>query len=705
MRIQTNTAVAADTCIDLLARRGRAGVKSSIDLFLHLTSSLYSNNWWAILRELSANCADIHSRVGQTRPWEIQGPTETDPMLVFTDYGSGLSDNFILGLNDDGTPADDGLFIMGSSSKLDIPTEIGGFGAGFKSVFSKADQVIVESRYFGTRTTFAAYKDKDPDTQGVAIFVDVVEKILTDEPAGLTIRIPVAADDIPEVNKLIAKHLWRFDPQPISNVKLRQVTHLIKTPLFSLRPAERSNGYTYGRSENNVAYAIMGGIAYPIDPDSLGLGYSDPIKKVLNSPLDIHFELGEVCPTMNRERLNYQPRTIEGVKAKVKQVLLDLKAHVELQVAGQPNLWSARQFWNKELTSEIRELLQSAPPTYQTYSLSDSFTVNHDTPIFINLSDKALKLQRPGLQRTYRVHAYVNTTFLRWDPASTISPSSLQRRLVSWGLQHQKHVVIIEADAATTSTILETKFGGAPLTAQIDDDTMPDLGLVRNSSHTPAQRQPLAKFHRVDRYGNRQEIELDPTISHVYCITKSWKPIDPLDAKNIAAESLATLVKTHFEKELILIPATFKKPPSPNWVNAFDILRALANQTLLDPLFLAALQNNEDLSEFAGTQALSLIKQFRSTATVPTKPRSPIGRLYARHAKLTAHPAYPKQADLQNLIRLFNLTPPTLTADPTLDPQIKEIEEAYPLIRLIGEYRWNAPANTAAHWVQYANAI
>ena len=702
MRIQTNTAVAAETSIIAAPnRRGRAGVKSSIDLFLHLTSSLYSNNWWAILRELSANCADIHQRVGQTRPWEIKGPTPVDPTLVFTDYGSGLSDNFILGLNDDGTAADDGLFVMGSSSKLDLPTEIGGFGAGFKSVFSKADQVIVESRYFGTATTFAAYKDKDPETQGVAIFVDIADKTPCDT-SGLTITIPVAADDIEEVNKLIAKHLWRFDPQPISSVPLKQVTPLIKTDLFSLRPAPK-DGY-YGRNSENSAHAIMGGIAYPIDPDSLGLSYSDPIKKVLNSPIDIHFALGEVCPTMNRERLNYQPRTIEGIKTKVALVLASLRDYVTAQVAGQPNLWSARQFWQKELSSEIRELLRLDSPTYNSLSLSDSFTAQPPMGTqFISISDKQLALQRPNLTPTHRVHAYINTIFLQLDPATTISPSSLQRRLVRWGLARKKHVVIIKATPQVTTEILTVQFGGAPLTLQIDDTTMPDPGLAPRDPRNPTIRLPLAKFHQVDRHDVHREVTLDPNISHIYVITKSWKPIDPLDIKNFGAGDLAQLVKTHFERDLVLIPATFKKPPNTNWINAFDALRALARRTLADPAFLQDLQVQEDLSTFAGTNTLKLLQQFEDTP--PAKPRSLIGKLYARRHQLRAQPQYPKMSELRSLIRVLGLTPPTLTPDPTLEPQIKAVAAAYPLITLIGEYRYGKPAPTKADWVAYANSL
>jgi hypothetical protein len=706
MRIYTNTAEKIETSLPANTRQGRGGIKSDFRLFFHLVDSLYSDKWDAICRELMSNCKDIHTRIGQTRPFEVVAPTAMNPTLSFIDYGTGLTDDFVL----------DCLFVIGETSKENAAAEIGGFGAGLKSVFSKSKQVTVESRLDGIKTIFSAYIGEDtsqpptidPVTKLEAyppgIFVDILGKVPTNDPNGLTISIPVPTEEFAKVNEVIAKRAWRFVPQPITNVKLPQRRVLIHTELFTMR----ESSHTYG--SDNTAQAVMGGIAYPIDLEPLKLPYSSPVRRLLQTPIDLQFEMGEVFPTMNRERLNYQPHTISNVIAKAEKVISVLREEVQKKIETAATHWDAIVLWRKEVSSETRNLLDRDKPTYKGKPLDDYFepkSPNHSND-FCRLEGKRLSFATIPLDSWSR-DAYVhpqNTVLIHWPKDSLISRPSASRRLRDWGISKHRDVVIFRCDP----TEMAAMCGDGPVLATIDDAQMPDPGVPKQSRITTTSSGPrkvLAKCHRYDTtYSSFKETEVDLDEGGLFITTRNWEPECPEGYEGPVPHIslLTSAVRQHLCQDLIVFPATYRNLPKKyeGWVNALPLLKAKAIELSKDRTLATAFAARNAASQRTSTIRRA-INAFEKLEQAPTKKHSVMGRLWAEHLRLKNLSTFPNYDDTTRLVEQFNLT----LAKPkgfksNFADLVASFDTTYPLLRAI-EQTYASPRPSDQDWVDYIN--
>lgn len=113
--------------------------------------NMYSKPHSAIVRELCSNCVDIHIKTNNYNPYIIKKPSALDPVLIFRDFGSGLS------------PEDIHKYLnsLYSTTKSNTNKEVGGFGLGSKSPFALVSTFTLNSYIDGIKHTCLWFKDEE----------------------------------------------------------------------------------------------------------------------------------------------------------------------------------------------------------------------------------------------------------------------------------------------------------------------------------------------------------------------------------------------------------------------------------------------------------------------------------------------------------------------------------------------------------------
>ncbi|QLF83365.1 ATP binding cassette-like protein [Rhodococcus phage NiceHouse] len=153
-------------------------VKSLVHLMGVLTE-LYSFPDAAVIREYTTNALDSHIAAGQTRPVELSTPSRLSPYFVVQDFGVGMSENDIEEIYSQ----------FGGSTKRDNNDEAGMLGLGSKSALTYTEQFNMITIKDGVKLLVSISRDATG-----AGSLEIVDTSLTDEPNGVTIKIPVQKD-------------------------------------------------------------------------------------------------------------------------------------------------------------------------------------------------------------------------------------------------------------------------------------------------------------------------------------------------------------------------------------------------------------------------------------------------------------------------------------------------------------------------------
>jgi hypothetical protein len=120
-----------------------ARISDKADFFTLLSSTLYSNQKLAVVREVICNAWDAHIAAGCTdRPIEI---TITKDHFLVQDFGTGIAHDKIGEI----------YLSYGDSTKTNDGKQTGGFGLGCKAPFAYNDHFEVISSHEGTATIYA----------------------------------------------------------------------------------------------------------------------------------------------------------------------------------------------------------------------------------------------------------------------------------------------------------------------------------------------------------------------------------------------------------------------------------------------------------------------------------------------------------------------------------------------------------------------
>lgn len=391
---------------------GTSGTKAftiagSAKAFKILSDGLYSDKITAVIRELSCNAYDSHVEAGKADvPFEVHLPNRLEPWFAVTDFGIGLCHDDIVNL----------YSTYFESTKTDSNDVTGCLGLGSKSPFAYVDAFTVEGRWNGKLTTYSCFYDDD----GIPTITVMGEAQDTDQPNGLTIKMPVKEGDFYEFGQKARKALNRFNPTPVVT---GATDWEIDTVEYSMEGTDWKLHKMSGSYYRGNVYAIQGNVTYPISEDSIP-GKTDAQRAVLSLPLDLFFDIGDLDITPSRESLGYNEATIANIKAKLDIVANELPPMFQDRFNECKTLWEARKLFRtmiRDLPSGVRSLLSDKDIglKWKNQALDEEFsfkTEDFSAPIMMFERGRSRgNAVDPNYQGQFRFEASENVTFFYDD--------------------------------------------------------------------------------------------------------------------------------------------------------------------------------------------------------------------------------------------------------------------------------------------------
>jgi hypothetical protein len=299
-------------------------INATPEAFAVLSGGIYSKKIEAIVRELSCNARDSHVAAGKSDvPFEVQLPTAYDPIFRIRDFGTGMKHDVMMEL----------YRTYFGSDKRQSNELVGALGLGSKSPFCYVDGFTVISIHDGVRTVYSAYLD---DRRCPKI-VSLDSKSAT-EPNGVTVEFPVKYGDVREFISVAGRVFEFFEPKPKFNinVNINSAEYGLKGDGWAVRSLFKSEYNQWSGPR-----AIMGGVIYPLD----GIDESKTDvhhRLMMQMPLDLFFEIGDVDVQASREKLSLSKRTIDNVIAKLDSVYTALLDTMVSQLQSCQTTWEAR---------------------------------------------------------------------------------------------------------------------------------------------------------------------------------------------------------------------------------------------------------------------------------------------------------------------------------------------------------------------------
>lgn len=281
-------------------------ISESAAFFNILSSTLYTDQILAVVRETICNAWDAHIDAGITnRPIEI---TLTEDKLTFRDFGKGIAPDKMGEIY--GT--------YGASTKLNDGEQTGGFGLGCKSPFAYDDHFEVTSFHAGFKTIYRLSKSS-AELDGLP----TITPILTIPSTETGLQVSLSIRNIEDYHKF-AKNirnvvfngeiLAKLDDEVLPVLPMSKATKgyiLTDQPLFS----HRSSGMTLSQKiyvrYGNVVYPVPNDIAFDVKYrrveallSSISRGSYAELKIVFQAPPH------SISVTPSREALSMQSHTV-----------------------------------------------------------------------------------------------------------------------------------------------------------------------------------------------------------------------------------------------------------------------------------------------------------------------------------------------------------------------------------------------------------
>lgn len=287
-------------------------------LFKTLTSNLYSDKIYAVIREISTNGYESHQENGNPEePFSVRLPSAMNTVFSIRDYGTGLSQEGIARI----------YTRLFKSTKDDSNEQSGFYGIGSCAPFSYVSSFIVHSYYEGFKYVyFLMMKDGIPT-------YSLASKEPTTERSGLEIIIDCKRNDITQFVRTAERVYKWFDVKPKvtgnSDYKEQQKPKpVISGTKWDIMP-------TTGQWGDYGSVAVMGNVAYSLK------SYTGANKDVLINSLVLYFDIGDIEPEPSREGLSFDPQTLKAIENKLSLVKAEIKDNIEKEVASSPNYWAA----------------------------------------------------------------------------------------------------------------------------------------------------------------------------------------------------------------------------------------------------------------------------------------------------------------------------------------------------------------------------
>lgn len=311
-----------------------AQIQASAKAFEILSSGLYSDAEFAIVREIAANAWDSHKAAGYPdKPFRVQIPTSLDPRFCIRDYGTSMTHEFMMTR----------VNTYFDSTKNDNNDEIGGFGLGIKSVFSYTTSFMIACFLGGKRRVYV-YQIGETGLPEISLMAESD----TTEADGVEVSIPVKEADYGKFVTAVKKTFAFYDVKP-------EVTGVdLNIPEFH-KAVEGTNWFVCRDHDvfNREVYVEMGGIAYPVESSIHDLSFYGR-----SQTLFIKAQIGDIDITPNREQVKMTPKTTKFIKDTIKTVGQEIQDVIQKAVndSNFQSYWDMIEFANSFNSDMIRKL-------------------------------------------------------------------------------------------------------------------------------------------------------------------------------------------------------------------------------------------------------------------------------------------------------------------------------------------------------------
>lgn len=276
------------------------GISNNAEFFQILSSSLYTNQILAVVREVLCNAWDAHIEAGVTdKPIQI---TISDSELIIRDFGKGIP-------HDDIAPI---YGVYGQSTKKSNGQVTGGFGLGCKAPFAYQDHFEVTSWNQGNKAIYAMCRSS-ADTEGKPGITHIVSLPTTE--SGIQVKIQLKLNDRRKFMDYITQVVLDGDILAVVNNDVKPLPmngYCNNTLGFAITPQQT----LYTTTAITIRY---GNVVYPLNKQKeYEVEYVEALKEIkrINSyyRLVLLAEPHSICVSPSREALSMQTKTVDTVK-------------------------------------------------------------------------------------------------------------------------------------------------------------------------------------------------------------------------------------------------------------------------------------------------------------------------------------------------------------------------------------------------------
>ena len=336
-------------------------IEASAKAFSILSDGLYADKIKAVIRELSTNAYDAHVEVGKRQePFLVHLPNRFESHFSIRDYGTGLSHEDCMNL----------YTTYFGSTKTDSNDAVGCLGLGSKSPFAYTDSFTVTSYFDGKKRVYNSFKNEHDEP----VFVLLSEEG-SDEVNGIEVMFSVDEHDVAEF-KDKAQEIYQYFkviPKFDGDTEIVVPEYVLRGSIWGLQAKDSERGY----HRSFEASAIMGQVRYPIDVDQIE---DRSVKDLLNSGVEIHFDIGDLDITPSRESLSYNEYTKKNIIDVCLYVLEEMKEVLQENFDDCESLYSARvkfqQLKHSPNTQGLAEIINAGDAQWNGQNLWEGEEAN-----------------------------------------------------------------------------------------------------------------------------------------------------------------------------------------------------------------------------------------------------------------------------------------------------------------------------------------
>ncbi|MGX1810877.1 ATP-binding protein [Nocardia sp. NPDC055321] len=604
---------------------------------------MYSNPETAVAREYIANAVDATIAAGSRFPVEVSTPDALTPTLVVTDRGTGMTMAEVEAV----------YLAFAASTKRDTNTQVGGLGVGAKSAWTVTDSFVIDTVKDGRRTVVRAARDLEHQV--------LVADVVTDQPSGTTITIPVSADKLSQWGPIVESVAAAHRPETVV-VDGRPVASMQGGPRW-VGPI-RCGGVDGGRTVT----VLSGGTLFAIPTD-----LAATILKRVDMGCVLELPIGSFDHTPSRESLIATARTeaaVEHALAEFTRAWAVLGDRIAALAAT--DVQAAQQLRAATLDGDGNP---SHLPIHQHMSLKD------DVSVYFRAPDTA----RTAWNRGTLAESVPMRAFGRWCTTVLVVHGVPENRTLRGVAKYIKYfaantttIVTLRGTAEAVelpvaghdqSITIGVRTTGVAVVSYADMHTR--LQSLR-AKHSAAQSDPAFTVSVKQNGAISTQVM---TLSRIAALTTTV--LYAASGPGTVPESLADGVLVSLNRKS---PARFTAEV-PHAIDVTDwnerhSIRITESVTELD-LDAVALRNSDHQNLFTLASALS--------EHVPAD--HPGGRILHRMTEIHRHHTKPDRPGhaLRPLWRAMHLhkTPEFIAAETRIGALAQEIESTYPLVRAV----------------------